>query len=89
MKRPNRYLFENFAVKNTDNRAFQKTSITPSGLFENEIGPGVLQFSFQQTRLLQEYRRHETYAADNVSFLFLFYELSADYMFVELWTGAF
>ena len=33
--------------------------ITESGLFETEIGHGVLQFSVQQTRVLQEYQRHK------------------------------
>ena len=42
--------------------------ITQSGLFGNEIGPGVLQSSVQQTRVLQEYQRHKPCATDYVSF---------------------
>ena len=34
--------------------------ITQSGLFENEIGPGVLQSSVQQTRVLEEYYKAQT-----------------------------
>ena len=40
--------------------------IVQSGLFENEIGPGVLQSSVQQIRPFQEYQMHKTCATDCV-----------------------
>ena len=38
-------------------------------MFENEIGPGVLQSSVRQTRVLQEYQRHKPHATDYMSIL--------------------
>ena len=40
--------------------------ITQSGMFGNEVGPGVLQSSVRQTRMLQEYQRQELCATDCV-----------------------
>ena len=57
--------------------------ITQSGLFENEIGAGVLQSSVQQTGVLQEYQRHKPCATDYMSFPSLFYELFTNCMFVN------
>ena len=54
-----------------------------SGLFKNETGPGMLQSSVQQTKVLQEFQRHKPCATDFVSFLFLPFELFADCMFAE------
>ena len=42
-----------------NNRVFRNKVIAQSGLFENDIGPGVFQFSVQQTCLLQESQRHK------------------------------
>ena len=70
-------------IEHSDNK-----SITKSGLFGNEIGPGVLQSKAQQTRLLQECQRHKPCATDYVSILSLLCEIFADCVFVEHWTGA-
>ena len=43
-----------FLIEHSENKI-----ITQSGLFENEIGPGVLQPSAQQTGMLQEYQRNK------------------------------
>ena len=50
--------------------------ITQSGLFENEIRPGVLQCGVNKPM------------CNYVSFLSSFYELFAECMFLERWTGA-
>ena len=47
--------------------------ITLSRMFENEIGPGVLQSRVQQTRVLQEYQKHNPCASDYVSILSMNY----------------
>ena len=61
--------------------------ITQSGMFENEIGPGLLESSVRQTHALQEYQRHRPCATDYVSILSMFSEIFADCMFLEYWTG--
>ena len=43
--------------------------IVQSGLFENEIGPGVLMSSVQKTCVLQEHQRHKAEATEYVSIL--------------------
>ena len=43
--------------------------IFQSGMFENEIGSGVLQSSVRQTRVLQEYQRHKPCPTDYMSIL--------------------
>ena len=62
--------------------------VTQSGLFENEIGPGVLNSSIQQIRLLEEYQMHKPSVTEYVSILSKFCEIFADCMFSECWTGA-
>ena len=52
-------------------------------MFENEIGPGLLQSSVRQARVLQEYQRHETSATDYVSILSVLCEIFADFMLFE------
>ena len=59
-----------------------------SGLLENETGPGVLQSSAHQTRVLQEYQRHKPRVTDYVSILSSLCESIADCIFVQCWTGA-
>ena len=49
--------------------------IFQSGMFENEIGPGVLQSSVRQTRLLQEYQRHKPRVTDCMSIPFVLCEI--------------
>ena len=44
-------------------------------MFENEIGPRVLQSSTQQTRVLQEYQRHTPRATDYMSILSVLCEI--------------
>ena len=61
-------------VEHSENRI-----IFQSRMFENEIGPGVLQSSVRQTRVLQEYQRHKPRATDSVRVVRNF----ADYMFVD------
>ena len=56
----------NLAIDHSENGI-----ITQSELFENEIGPGVLQSNVQQTRALQEHRRHKPFATDYLSVLSL------------------
>ena len=46
-----------------------------SRLFEDEIGPGVIQSGVQQTRVLQEYQRYKPRAANYVSTLSLFCQI--------------
>ena len=62
--------------------------IRQSGLFENEIEPGVLHSSVQQTRALDEYEMYKPSATDYVSILSGLRDILADCMFVERWTGA-
>ena len=62
--------------------------IMQPGLFENQIRPGVLQSTVQQTRVLHEYQKHKPHATDYVSMLSLRYEILANCVFVERWTGA-
>ena len=45
--------------------------VTNSGMLENEIRPGVLQSSVRHTRVLQEYQKRKSRAADYVSILFV------------------
>ena len=40
--------------------------ITHSGLFENEIGPGVVQYMDKKTEKLQEYKLHKPCATVKV-----------------------
>ena len=51
-------------IEHSENRI-----ITQSGMFENEIGPRILQSSIQQTRALEEYKRHKLSATRFVSTL--------------------
>ena len=60
--------------------------IFQSGMFENEIGPGVLQSSIRQTRVLQEYQMNKPRATDVDSVHVV--RNFADYMFVDYWTRA-
>ena len=60
--------------------------VTQSGLFENEIGPEVLQSSVRQTPALQENQKHTPSAAD-VSILSLLREF-LQIVFVERRVGA-
>ena len=53
------------------------------GLFENEIGPGVLLSSVQQTRALEEYQRHKPCATHYMSVLSLLYEVFLNCALVE------
>ena len=62
--------------------------IVQSGMFENEIGPVMLQSSVRQTQVLQEYQRHKPRATDYVSLLSVLCEMFADFTFVEYWTVA-
>ena len=55
---------------------------------ENAIGPGLLQSSFRQTRVLQEYQRQKPRATDYVSILSVLCEIFADLIVVERWTVA-
>ena len=71
------------AIEHSENKM-----ITQYGLFENDIGPGVLQSSVYQTRALQEYQKHIPCATYYVSILSMLCEIFADCMFVERWTGA-
>ena len=50
------------------------------GMVENEIGPGMLQSTVRQTRLLQEYQRHKLRVTDYVLILSVLCESFADYM---------
>ena len=68
-------------IEHTENRM-----IAQSGMFENEIGPGVLQTNMQQRRVLQDFKRHKSCSTDYVSFLPPFYKLFADCMVAEHWT---
>ena len=56
-------------------------------MFGNEIGPGLLQFSVRQARVLQEYQTHKARATDYVSILSVLCEIFADFMLFEGWTG--
>ena len=60
-----------------------------SGMFENEIGLGVLQSSVQQARVLLEYQMQEPHATDymHVDSVCVVRNF-ADYMFVDYWTKA-
>ena len=44
-------------------------------MFENEIGPGVLQSSVRQTRVLQKYQKHKPRATDSVLILSVLCEI--------------
>ena len=77
-----------FFWKKVANRAFRNEVIAQSGLFENEIGPGILQSSVQQMQGLQAHQSHKPRATDYLSILSLLCEIFADCMFVEHWTGA-
>ena len=59
-----------------------------SGLFENEIEPGVLWSSIQQTCPLPECERNKQRATDHVSILSLLCEIFADCILVEHWAEA-
>ena len=60
------------------------------GLFENEIGPGGIQLTFQKNQqlTLQENQRHKESPTENVSILPLSGILTW-YMFFEHWTKSF
>ena len=47
----------------------ENKSIIQSGLFENEIRPGVLQSSIQQTRVLQDFQRLKVFSTNYVLIL--------------------
>ena len=51
---------------------FENKIITQTGLFENKIGPGVLQSRVHQTCLLQECLRHKALEREQILILFLF-----------------
>ena len=53
----------------------ENKNITQSGMFENEIEPGVLQCSVRHSRVLQEYLRHKPRATDRVSILSVLCEI--------------
>ena len=74
----------NIEIEHSENKI-----ITQSGLYENEIVPGILQSSIQQIRVLQKHQMHKPCATDYVPFLSLIYELFADCTFVKRWTGSF
>ena len=58
--------------------------ITQSGMFENEIGPRVLQSSIRQARVTQEYEWYNPCATDFVAaILSVLFEIFSDFMFVE------
>ena len=63
----------------------EKRIITLFVLFENEIGPGVLQLTVQRNTL-QENQRDKKLATENVSILPLLFAILTGYMFVESWT---
>ena len=68
-------------IEHSENRI-----IFQSEMFENKIGPGVLQSSVRQTRELQEYEKHKPGATDyiivdSVRVVRNF----AEYMFVDYW----
>ena len=74
-------LRENGSKEYSDNKA-----IVQSGLFENEIGPGVFQFSVQQTCSLQESQRHKAYVTDNGSIMSPFCPCRT--VIIARWSGA-
>ena len=59
-------------IENSENKV-----IMQSGLSENEIGPGVLESSVQQARLLQHYQKHKSYQAGYVSTVSLLFGILA------------
>ena len=74
---------EQSLIKHSENRI-----IIQSVMFENEIGPGVLQSSVRQTRVLQEYQRHKPRPADYVPILSMLCEMFGNFMFAEYLNGA-
>ena len=57
--------------------------IIQSELFENEIGPRILQSSIQQTQTLEEYKRHKQSATRFVSIQPVLCEIFANCMFLK------
>ena len=57
--------------------------IIQSELFENEIGPRILQSSIQQARTLEEYKRHKQSATRFVSIQSVLCEIFANCMFLK------
>ena len=70
------------SIEHSENRI-----ITLFELFDNKIGPGVLQLTVQKICTLQENQGHKESATENVSIMSLFCGILLEYMFDERWTS--
>ena len=62
--------------------------ITQSGLFESEVGPGLIEFSFQETLTLQECQKHKAQVTEGVLILSYLLGIPTRCMFVKRCTKA-